>query len=1187
MKRIILTILSALTLVACSGEQATEPAVEPPVESQPVVEAPPPKQSAPPQDAAAAEPVEPFLLTDSIANAEAGAEILIPAGRYDVADIRIRKDLSLKGDGEVILYSSEPVAKGHLNPMPGISLRVENIIFEDSRSPDQNGAGIRHDGLNLEIVNCVFRDNDNGVLSTGAEDGVITITGSTFLDNGHGDGQSHGIYVVYAKALTIDNSRFIGSRIGHHVKSLAGKTTITNTIFDDADGRTSYALDASKGGDVVFRDNDVTQAADADNSTIINYDLTRGGEAIGLRIENNKFTNRHRRGKLLRNDTDLEPVITGNEVINEGRGSLRIKQSPSGELRQQLRIDADVAPERPPLTIEQAAPKNTKRTGLLRAPKFDDAGPALARFKLRNNWKDDSDKDYFTFGQVFVEGALAPSEPVAARFGERLLPAQIDVLATHNDGSVRHAAVTIETPMLKSGAEIEAALVKEAANALENFDAATLLRAQYDFPLALTFTFGDQTTQDFAANARNKAIAAFEEPNVLWLDGPLAKETRIEFSAAPHLDLRLDIRVYRDGDIRTSVVFANEKTFSPGRRELLYDVTIAGKDAPAFSAGEVFHHRAANWREVFWTGAQPKLHVVHDLQTMIDARAIAPLDPSLGVSAAVSAADEYKIRQQGPLGPGLITKYFPTTGGREDLGLFPQWTSHYLVAQTERTKRVMLANAEAGGAVPWHFIDEATGAPISVEDHPQFWADERGLKPEHIEDAAHPDLFASHDGDWEPDHSHKPALNAVPWIVTADRYFADELAMQGAYALFGRWPDLREGGLKAIDVEQVRATAWSLRDLSDAAWALPNGHPSKDYLVRAHSVNLKLMKEKYVDRRVMRAAGELEGYIEEDIGPEPERISPWQNDYVAMALWLSARRGDDNAAKLLKWSQNFHAGRILNDALPLKHAAAYSFLARGTGAGPVASWAALAARMNERRNDFSLEELEGYADSATGYVGSALSALTVIASATGDPVAFEALAKLDRRARHSLMWDPSHADAVTKANNFLFSLSMPDGRLITRDRMRKNGKGSGGSDFLYGGDGGDNLRGGGGSDALVGLDGDDEISGGDGDDVISGGEGQDAISGGAGNDTLAGGPGGDRFYFSTADAGRDIITDFTPAEDRISIATTTIGSSNDIMAFVSAISDGALVSLDDGVQTILLKDVDKTQLSAAHFTIIQ
>ncbi len=263
-------------------------------------------------------------LKRAVAHAKSGAVIELAEGRYDLTDLKLSRDISLIGSGKVVFFSSGPVAKGILNPLPDVSLYVENIRFLGAVSPDQNGAGIRHDGDDLTIVNCVFEGNENGVLSTGAKTGRIRIRGSSFLRNGFGDGYSHGIYVVRAASLEISDSVFTGTRIGHHVKSLAERTRITGSTLDDGDGRTSYSVDASRGGDVLIADNRIVQAADGDNATIVNYDLSRGGKAIALTITHNHIVNRRANGRLLRNATDLAATLADNEIVNEAGARLDV-----------------------------------------------------------------------------------------------------------------------------------------------------------------------------------------------------------------------------------------------------------------------------------------------------------------------------------------------------------------------------------------------------------------------------------------------------------------------------------------------------------------------------------------------------------------------------------------------------------------------------------------------------------------------------------------------------------------------------------------------------------------------------------------------------------------------------------------------------------------------------------------------
>jgi hypothetical protein len=274
-------------------------------------------------------------LQDAIASAKSGAVIEIPAGDYDLTDQKIYKSITLKGaaDGKTVLRSAAVTEKGILVPLTGVDLRVENITFSGAKSWDRNGAGIRHEGRNLTIVNCRFLGNEDGILSTGDKNGNILIERSLFRESGFGDGQSHGIYVDGAALVDVSDSKFVSTRIGHHLKSLSKKTVVRGTTFDDGHGRGSYAIDVSRGGELIAENNVFIQASDAENWSIINYDLTRGGSADGLTIVGNRVINRFQGGVFLRNDTKLQPLMNANAVENLGKKPLALTSPGSPQPR--------------------------------------------------------------------------------------------------------------------------------------------------------------------------------------------------------------------------------------------------------------------------------------------------------------------------------------------------------------------------------------------------------------------------------------------------------------------------------------------------------------------------------------------------------------------------------------------------------------------------------------------------------------------------------------------------------------------------------------------------------------------------------------------------------------------------------------------------------------------------------------
>lgn len=132
-------------------------------------------------------------------------------------------------------------------------------------------------------------------------------------------------------------------------------------------------------------------------------------------------------------------------------------------------------------------------------------------------------------------------------------------------------------------------------------------------------------------------------------------------------------------------------------------------------------------------------------------------------------------------------------------------------------------------------------------------------------------------------------------------------------------------------------------------------------------------------------------------------------------------------------------------------------------------------------------------------------------------------------------------------------------------------EGLGGEDTIKGGDGDDNLDGGAGNDSTQGASGNDTIRGGTGNDTLDGGRDQDVLLGGPGNDiliggrsddTLIGGNGRDEFQFNRINEARDVITDFNPEADLITISNRGFGGNlaqgtldNDLFVTIGRFTD--------------------------------
>ena len=81
---------------------------------------------------------------------------------------------------------------------------------------------------------------------------------------------------------------------------------------------------------------------------------------------------------------------------------------------------------------------------------------SLAHAQVITDLVVDSDKAYrdvpLTVGQVFKEGDLPAGYSVTLLNGTSLVPTQLDVKATHKDGSVRHGIISAILPFVAAGA---------------------------------------------------------------------------------------------------------------------------------------------------------------------------------------------------------------------------------------------------------------------------------------------------------------------------------------------------------------------------------------------------------------------------------------------------------------------------------------------------------------------------------------------------------------------------------------------------------------------------------------------------------------------------------------------------------------------------------------------------------------
>lgn len=214
-------------------------------------------------------------LGEAALRARNGDTIEVAAGEYfgDVA-IWNQSDLTIRGVGGMVrLHAVGMHAEGKgIWVTRGERITVENFEFSGARVPDGNGAGIRLERGSLNVRNCRFLDNQNGILTANDPAIVLQVERSEFGHNGNGSGQTHNLYAGLIARLVVTGSYFHHAEVGHLLKSRAAQNFVLyNRLTDEPGGRASYELEFPVGGLAVVIGNQIEQSGSSENSTIVSF----------------------------------------------------------------------------------------------------------------------------------------------------------------------------------------------------------------------------------------------------------------------------------------------------------------------------------------------------------------------------------------------------------------------------------------------------------------------------------------------------------------------------------------------------------------------------------------------------------------------------------------------------------------------------------------------------------------------------------------------------------------------------------------------------------------------------------------------------------------------------------------------------------------------------------------------------
>jgi Divergent InlB B-repeat domain/S-layer homology domain len=380
-------------------------------------------------------------------------------------------------------------------------------------------------------------------------------------------------------------------------------------------------------------------------------------------------------------------------------------------------------------------------------------------------------------------------------------------------------------------------------------------------------------------------------------------------SGHPQLTARLHTRFYTGGIIKTDAVIENNYSYRPNPGNIDYKIDFKKWNTIIYSQPTFTHYHHARWKKTFFFwGIEPQIEVRHHMPYFMKSAITWNYDLSISIAESIikTYSDRLATKSNNPMTGFYITKYFPMTWGRDDIWPNNRYTSIYLITQDEQVKKYMLTNADEAWGIPIHYRDEVTNEPISLDNRPGvallFWSAQAGYGLPSMKNSVTP---------WSVDTAHQSSLVYIPYVITGDAYYLDEMMFWASWNMGAMDPALRGWNKWLLHADQTRGFAWTMRSLIDIARILPDVHTMKNYYNEKLQNNLDSRLSFYNTGSVLSWKVSWLGMIEHI--SFAWTAAPWQNDFVSMVISLLVEDGDPKAQTYYNWLSNFTVGRFTHE----------------------------------------------------------------------------------------------------------------------------------------------------------------------------------------------------------------------------------------------------------------------------------
>lgn len=487
----------------------------------------------------------------------------------------------------------------------------------------------------------------------------------------------------------------------------------------------------------------------------------------------------------------------------------------------------------------------------------------------------------FQFGRPFVQGTI-PHAPQVLIDGAPATT-QADVKNRYPDGSVEFAVIAVVLPSLPVVTPVTLTFRDDTTAQ------APLSLAQMDAMLPVgkaTMTLTPGGTVD----ARTMLDAGFCKP---FTQGQVEQIMQCADDAPTRTyDMSPNQDAYRPFRPRFNLAFwpgigvavqaIGENANSQEQEDLSYKVAVSDGYSADLTGTQAtnpkMHWAETDWSHRFWavgTAPSTQVNIDNNLAYLASTRFLPNFDTSITVSQTNLATEYSRYSQNAndiydgywnqPTDSTTWQSTMATTGARQDIAPYPEWTALWLYTGDWRMRQVALGLADQVMSWPIHLREGdptkrflltdpipaagQTGAGYGkVLSHlarpsgyvARFFCNQGWASPADCLPVLPAPATVGKGNPWTADGAHQASMTYPQYILTGDPSYLDEMTFWAGWSAFDCWggsgtvgqgcgpyPSTQVYGGAIHD--QLRGDAWILRNRAETAFAEPDGTSEKTY----------------------------------------------------------------------------------------------------------------------------------------------------------------------------------------------------------------------------------------------------------------------------------------------------------------------------------------------------------------------